>query len=426
MGRMNPCASVAAVCVGLVGGGAGHAQEGFVPLFDGETLTGWTTTGGRYDGNASWRVEDGAIVGRQGPDGAGGLLYTADAYAAFDLWLETRIDHPFDSGIFLRMLPPESGLKGAQVTLDHREGGEVGAIYADGYLAHNEAGAARFRRDEWNDLRVRCTGFDMHVECWLNGELLVDYRMPPNTTGYAPSGLIGLQVHGARDDEGAARFRNLRIRRLPIFGEDAEGWRPLFDGTSLAGWDVEGDAERFSWKDGALAFAARGGGGQLMSREDYKDFRLRLDFKLSRMANSGVFLRAARDGSNPAYSGCEIQLLDDFHWEEVTGSKLQPWQFTGSLYGAVPPGDRAALRPIGEWNTYEILYRGNRLAVALNGRTLYDIPDTHALEVEPPFARRAATGFLGLQHHGSQGGGPGIEDETMIWFRNGFVQELGE
>ena len=428
-----------ATCVGLALASAPcWAQESgeSTTLFDGESLTGWVTTGGRYDGHASWSVEDGAIVGRQGPGGVGGLLYTQKKYAAFELEFETRIDYPFDSGVFLRMAPEG---KGAQITLDYRPGGEVGAIYSDGFLQHNEAGTDRFKRDDWNHVRVRCTGFDMHIECWLNGDSLVDYRIPTGSRGYAPTGLIGLQVHGARDDEGAARFRNIRIRELPLFGDgifaeddrgvialraepDATGapaWRALFDGDGLEAWEVAGEADRYEVRDGVLAFRAAGGGGHLLTTEDFTDFRLRLDFKQSKMANSGVFLRAARDGSNPAYSGCEVQLLDDFHWEAVTGTTLEPWQFTGSLYGAVPPGDRAALRPLGSWNTYEILYQGTRLAVALNGSTLYDV-DTTELEATPPFAERAATGFIGLQHHGAQN----IDAETMIWFRNIWVQPI--
>ena len=50
-------------------------------LFDGTTLEGWTTTGGRYDGKADWSVEDGAITGREGPGGEGGLIYTEAEYA---------------------------------------------------------------------------------------------------------------------------------------------------------------------------------------------------------------------------------------------------------------------------------------------------------------------------------------------------------
>ncbi len=402
------------------------AQDGdarWTQLFDGETLSGWTTTGGRYDGHASWTVEDGTIVGRQGPGGAGGLLYTERAYAAFEFEFETKIDYPFDSGVFLRMAPEG---KGAQITLDYRPDGEVGAIYADGFLEHNEAGIERFRRDEWNHIRVRCTGFDMHIECWLNGELLVDHQIPAGTPGFAPTGLIGLQVHGARDDFGAARFRGIRLRELPLFGETPlsereDGWRALFLGNDgdLDAWEVAGEGERYDVEGDTLAFRATGGGGQLMTREDFTDFRLRLDFQLSRMANSGVFLRGARDGTDPAYSGCEVQILDDFHWEDVTGTTLQPYQFSGSLYGAVPNPDRAALRPVGEWNSYEILYQGSRLAVALNGRTLYDV-DTLALDATPKFAERAKTGFVGLQHHGAHN----VEDDTTVRFRNIWIQPI--
>ncbi len=416
-------------------GPAARAEPGFTALFDGTSLSGWVTRGGHYDGAARWTVEDGSIVGRQGENGEGGLLYTERRYANFELRLEVWLDHPFDSGVFVRMAPEA---KGAQVTLDWREGGEIGAIYSDGFLQHNESGAAHFRRDGWNDVRVRCTGFDLRLEVWLNGDKLTDFELPPDSAGFAPTGLIGLQVHGERGDTGAARFRNLRLRELPSFGEELFteqssgllepteharrlGWKALFDGESLAGWEVEGEPDRYRAADGTLAFLARGGGGHLFTREDYGDFQLRLDFRIARMANSGVFLRAARDGTNPAFSGCELQILDDFDWESVTATKLAPWQFTGSLYGAVPPGESGVLRALGQWNTYEVLYRANRLAVALNGRTLYDL-DTLALVPESgePFAKRARTGFIGLQHHGSEG----VEGEVVVEFRNVFVQPL--
>jgi hypothetical protein len=413
------------------------AQAGFVELFDGKTLQGWVTRGGRYDGNARWSVEDGCIVGRQGAGGEGGLLYTEKRYTSFELRLEVRLDHPFDSGVFLRMAPEG---KGAQVTLDWREDGEIGAIYSDGFLAHNPGGAARFERDEWNELRVRCTGFDMHVEAWLNGAELIDFELPAGSPGYAPSGLIGLQVHGERGDTGAARFRNIRVLELPVLDVPLmvnvhelqsglrslakkameQGWKPLLERETLAGWQVAGNPARFRLENGVLSFLTGGEGGHLLTTEDFRDFRLRFDFRIARMANSGLFLRAARDGSNPAFSGCEVQILDDFNWESVTGSKLKPWQFTGSLYGAVPPGERALL-PLGQWNTYEVLYQGSRLAVALNGHTLYDV-DTHALAPEngEPFAKRAPRGFIGLQHHGSEN----VEGEVMISFQNVFVQRL--
>ena len=394
-------------------GEAETGEAGFQPLFDVRSLAGWVTAGGRYDGAADWRVEEGCIVGRQGPGGEGGLLYTEGRYTSFDLRLEVKLDHPFDSGVFLRMVPREEEKKGAQVTLDWREDGEIGAIYSDGYLQHCSGGTARFRRDDWNDLRVRCTGFDMRIEVWLNGEELTDFELAPGDPGeYAISGRIGVQVHGGREDTGAARFRNLRVKELPLFGEELfvpsadapgslvpsadaarSGWKPLFDGRSLAGWTVAGEPDRYRAADGVLSFLARGAGGELRTERDFRDFRLRLDFRIARMANSGLFLRAARDGSNPAFSGCEVQILYDFDWESVTGSKLKPWQFTGSLYGAVPP----AVSPTATGQAAkDAAKRSLDTSRAMEDRLFAEVRRLGAdVTIEPAGARETAVRLLG-------------------------------
>ena len=399
---------------------AAQQELGWVDLFDGESLAGWTATGGRYDGDAVWTVEDGAITGRTNAEGEGGLLYTERSYTCFELELETRLDHPFDSGIFFRMRPPESGLKGAQVTLDHREGGEIAAIYADGFLEHNEQAAEHFVRDEWNHVRVRVTGFDFRVQVWVNGERVTDYALPAGEPGFAPSGLVGLQVHGADPalSDNGARFRRVRIRELPVFADrEVSGWRDLLaDG--LEGLELHGTSEGYTVEDGELVVPTTGS-GHAATRDDFRDFRLRLDFKLARLANSGLFLRGDRAGGDPAYSGCEVQILDDFEWEEATGSTLQPYQKTGGLYGAVAPGPDKELNPPGEWNTYEVLYRGSRLAVALNGRALYDV-DTLALEAEPPFADRVSEGFVGFQQHSA----PEATEAWSVRFRDVRIQPL--
>lgn len=407
-------------------------DNGFTPLFDGKTLAGWTTRGGRYDGNAVWTVEDGALVGRQGEKSAGGLIYTARRYGSFLLTLEAKIDYPFDSGIFLHMLPREEGdKKGLQITIDYRPNGEVGGIYADGWLHHNQEAKAKFHRDEWNRFDVRCAGIPPRVEVWLNGERITDYARSSDA-GFATTGHIGLQVHGARNDPGRACFRNIRLRELPTFDRGSftvddsgflrtkagSGWTKLFNGRDLEGWEaVGGGVEGYVVRDGVLAFRKKGGGGYLRTKADFEDFRLRLDFKIARMANSGVFLRAARDGSNPAFSGCEIQILDDFNWEKLTGHKLQPYQRTGGLYGSVAAGTRALFEP-GRWNSYAVTYRGTRLEVELNGQLLYDV-DT--LEVPgKPFADRARKGAIGLQRHAPAQ----VEGPEWAWFRNIFVQTL--
>ncbi len=410
-------------------------SDGWRTVFDGATLDGWTTTGGRYDGKAEWTVEEGVLTGREGPGHAGGLIYTERSYRNAEIELEAWISWPFDSGVFMRMRPE---VRGAQLTLDYRPGGEVGGIYSEGFFFHNPDAAAKWRRDEWNRVRVRCVGDPMHLSMWLNGELVTDYRIPEGSGAFADSGKIGLQVHGGGVDGGLVRFRDVRVRELPDEAGDywetdgegflkltavgeAAGWRSLFNGEDLTGWKAAGAGDGFSARGGVLALLTDGSSPYLATERDYRDFQLRLDFKISPMANSGLFLRAARDGSNPAFSGAEIQILDDFNWEEGTGSKLQPYQFTGGLYGAVAPA-RQALQPLGEWNTYQVTFRGSRILTVLNGQVLYDV-DTHALELKQgaPFAERVPAGFIGLQRHAPGGG---VEGEAYAWFRNLYLREL--
>jgi Domain of Unknown Function (DUF1080) len=399
------------------------------------TLQAWVTRGGRYDGDARWTVEDGALTGRQGPQGEGGLIYTRGIYADFRFRCEFRIEEPMDSGIFLCMVP---GLRGYQVTIDTPSGGELGGIYSDGWLQHNPQGWQHFRRGEWNQLELAFGDVfgdgSARLEATLNGQALVRFDLRRDDPAFAKAGRIGLQVHGG---QGMSAQTKVQYRKLAVQGQELSsqplfeghperlsltkagqllGWRSLWDGSTLAGWEVHGDAEGVRVEGGAIELAA--GGGELATVVDFQDFELRLDFQISEMANSGLFLRAKRDGSNPAFSGAEIQILDDFRWETTTKTTLQPWQFSGSLYGAVANPARWALRPCGEWNTYFLRYQGSQLQVVLNGVELYSV-DTHTLAVDPPFQARAARGFIGLQRHGGAHDGP-----TRARFRNLFVRTL--
>lgn len=208
----------------LLAGCASSPSEdsGVRELFDGRTLDGWTTVGGRYDGAARWTVEDGALTGRQGLAREGGLIYTAAPYDDFLFEVEVKIDWPFDSGIFLRMTPDA---KGMQVTIDHREGGECGGLYADGWVLHNPEGWTHFRRGEWNRFEVRCVGEPMQLAAFLNGERLLQHVLE-SSDGYARTGLIGLQVHGGEDVplETKVQFRNVRVRELEELGFRALGY----------------------------------------------------------------------------------------------------------------------------------------------------------------------------------------------------------
>lgn len=405
--------------------------------FDGKTLDGWTTTGGRYDGKAVWGVEDGAITGRQGPGRKGGLIYTTTKWTNFEMSLDAWVDYPFDSGIFVRMRPDQDGM---QFTLDNRPGGEIGGLYSGGYFLHNPGGEKHWKQGAWNKVRVRVAGNPMHLEMWINDTKTTDYFIPDGTRALATEGLIGLQVHGGGNADAGARaaFRNIQLRPLPVgsgrFWTRTEkgameltpagtsaGWKSLFNGKDFAGWQGAGEGQGYEVRDGEMAFLVKGSSSHLITKEDYRNFQLRLDFKTARRANSGLFLRADRNQGNPAFSGREVQILDDHNWEADTNSKLKPWQFTGSLYGSVAPNKKKALRPLGEWNTMVVTLNGPRMITVLNGKILYDVDTEKLKPVQGPlFAKRAASGYIGLQRHASGS----IAGDAYAWFRNIYVREL--
>ncbi len=310
------------------------------------------------------------------------------------------------------------------------------------------APSAAGRGNHWE---VRCTGFDRRFQVWRDGDLVQDLRIPSSKTsaGHERKAAFTmvraeLSTDGAEAEApvGMVRVRGLKLRRLEsvddeglsvlgggklILTEDAElhGWRSLID-LGMSEWEEDRGSYvsaplDYRVTDGVLHIPSSGGGGQLRTKQDFQDFRLRMEFKLAPGANSGLFLRGDRAGGDPAYSGCEVQIIDDHGWEGLAGFPLQERQKCGSLYGAVAAQAPGALRPTGEWNTYEVLMHGRRMAVALNGRVLYDV-NTHELECEPPFADRVPTGFIGLQRYGA----PHVPGDTALWVRNMFVREYGQ
>ena len=400
-------------------------------IFDGKSLAGWTTKGGRYAGKAPWTVEDGCLVGRTGAKGEGGLVFTEVPYASYQVELDVRIQQPFDSGVFCRMRPD---LRGWQVTLDDRPGGEIGGIYSDGWLQHNPDGIRLWKANDWNRMVVRCVGMPPRIKAWLGGKPLVDYRQDDGK-GFAPFGLLGLQVHGSKPAWRVnwVKFRNIRIHELPVFdsrdfrveggrvlvptarGKEV-GWRSLLPGKLEDTWSFVGGKGKPNARlaDGVLSFLQEGAHGHYRTKEIFKDFELRLDFKVAKGANSGVFLRGKPGGGDPAYSGCEIQVLDNPGWSAY---KLKPYQFCGGLYGSKAP-EVQALYPTGAWNSYHIRYEGSQICVWLNGQKLYDV-DTFEMPGKP-FADRAPEGFIGLQLHGGVGAKTGV----FVSYRNLFVRPL--
>jgi len=386
-----------------------QAPAGFTSLFNGEDLSGWK----RHDGlpgeekpAGKWFVEDGAIVGVQDPPGQGGFLATEKTFRDFELLLETKIDWPFDSGVFLRVGPDG---KSHQVTLDYREGGEIGGIYLPwtrGFVHHCPEGIKHFQKDQWNRLRIVCQGQPARITVWLNGIQMTDFQHTAETSAQVPTeGSICLQVHpgGEGFDRGKARFRNVFVRPLEPAAsvnvlteeEKAAGFIPLFNGRDLSGW--VGALDSYGVKDGIL-FCRKNTGRNIYTENRYGNFVLRFEFKLEPGTNNGLGIRTPLEG-DAAYVGMELQILDD---TAEKYSNLHDWQYHGSIYGIVP-AKRGALKPVGEWNYQEVTADGTRIKVKLNGTTIVDADVEQAAEngalsgKEHPglFNKTGHIGFLG-------------------------------
>ncbi len=172
-----------------------------------------------------------------------------------------------------------------------------------------------------------------------------------------------------------------------------EGFQPLFDGQTLAGWM----GAQYEVQDGVLVCPEKGG-GKLLTERQYANFVLRFKVKFGPGANNGVAIRTPKDG-DPAYVGMEIQILDD---SAAQYAKLRPAQYHGSIYDVVA-AQRGALKPPGEWNDEEILVNERQVKVTLNGQVIVDadlatITDPAVLQKHPGLER--AMGHIGFAGHG--------------------------
>ena len=149
--------------------------------------------------------------------------------------------------------------------------------------------------------------------------------------------------------------------------------------------------------DRRCAVVAFGGGGNLLSAAEYADFVLRFEFKLEDGSNNGLCIRCPLAWSDLAYSGTELQIIDN---RSERYANIQPWQKHGSLYH-VFPARTGYLKPAGEWNAQEVTAKGSKIKVVLNGETILDV-DTHTvkdrriLAKHPGLNRKSGhIGFLG-------------------------------
>ncbi|MCC7155707.1 MAG: DUF1080 domain-containing protein [Bryobacterales bacterium] len=176
-----------------------------ISLFDGKSLNGWHSTG-----RARWSVEDGDLVGRQGPAGEAGDIFTDGMWADFDLELEWKMKFPGNSGIWFRFVSPEEAYQADIIDEPSHPNVYSGSLYCAGkmFIAENKQ-ASTVVKDGWNRMRIQARGEEIVV--WQNGKEVI--RVRDGTFG--KRGSVGVQVHAGKAFDGMEiRVRNLRLRPL--------------------------------------------------------------------------------------------------------------------------------------------------------------------------------------------------------------------
>ena len=139
------------------------------------------------------------------------------------------------------------------------------------------------------------------------------------------------------------------------------GFTSLFDGSTLKGWNVVGNAN-WSVADGAMQ--ATMGTGFLVTPMSYGDFQITMDFWVTDDANSGVFIRCEDPKTINAMNAYEVNIYD---------KRPDPAYRTGAIVDVAKPA--VMINTGGKWNTFDITARGTKFTVVLNGMKTVDVDD---------------------------------------------------
>lgn len=188
--------------------------------------------------------------------------------------------------------------------------------------------------------------------------------------------------------------------------EKAAGWKLLFDGKSLDGWrGYKQQSAPEAWKvvDGTLTLVGKG--GDIVTREQFGDFELKLEWKLGTPAgNSGIFFRGVETDDPIYYTAPEIQILDNAGHRDGA----DPKRSAGANYDMHAPV-RDVTKPVGEWNEVRLVVKGPHVEQWMNGVKIVEYElwsaDWEAKVKASKFAKmpgygRAKAGHIALQDHG--------------------------
>ena len=423
-------------------------------IFDGKSLAGWSTKGGE----ATYAVKDGIIVGTTVANTPNTFLTSDKMYGDFILELDYQVDSTMNSGIQIRSnsFPhyQDGRVHGYQVEIDPSKRAWSAGIYDEGRrkwlvtLKDNAKAQKAFKQNEWNTYRVEAIGDT--IKTWINGvpaAHLIDEM--------TASGFIGLQVHSIKDAKKAGteiKWKNIRILTdnlskyaqesplAPVItknkltqDEEKKGWKLLWDGQTTEGWRgaklTTFPTDGWVIENGELTVLENGGeesaaGGDIVTNEVYGDFELKLEFKITEGANSGIkYYVDTEINKGPGSSiGLEYQILDDARHEDAKRGSHEGSRTLASLYDLIKADSNKFVNEIGEWNTAYIKSKDNQVEHWLNGQMVLSYErkgkDFLKLVSESKYAKWKNFGTLEkgqilLQDHGNKVSFKNIKIKTL-------------
>lgn len=434
-----------ALCISVAGV---YAQNNWRSLFNGKNLKGWT----KLNGNAEYKVKDGVIIGISRMDTPNTFLAFNEEFSDFILEFDFKVDDALNSGVQFRShsIPEyrDGRVHGYQYEIDPSPRAWSAGVYdeaREGWLYHILApeSKAAFKNGEWNNARIEAVG--NHIRTWLNGVPCANLLDDKSSKGF-----IALQVHAIGEPEKEGKeihWRNIRIctenleqemwpeshsaeqvnriHNTLSEQEIAQGWQLLWDGKTTAGWrgaKLKSFPEH-GWviEDGILKVLKSDGGestngGDIVTEKKYRNFELKVDFKITPGANSGIkyFVDTELNKGAGSSIGCEFQILDDKrHPDAKLGVKGN--RTLASLYDLIPaPADKPFRW--GFFNTALVKVNGNHVEHWLNGVKVLEyernnqmwtaLVDYSKYKVWKGFGT-AEEGHILLQDHGDE-----------VWFRD--------
>lgn len=336
--------------------------EGWISLFDGQSLYGWKPVG-----KANWEVVDGTITVSEGEMS---LLRTTCQYSDYVFRCEFRADLDTNSGVFLRTSPNPQRVDADCYELNIAPPDNP---FPTGSFVQRKKVEDAPTTGEWQKLEAQVE--EGHFEVRVDGRLVLSYD-DPQPLG---RGFIALQ-----HNKGRVAFRNLHLQPL--------GTRHLFNGRDLEGWKLYPTMPgKFSvTPEGYLQ--VNGGKGQLESVPTLQDFVLQVEaMTQGPEVNSGVFFRCQPGLELMGYE-CQIQhgIVDGDRTKPADGG-------TGAIFRR--QNARRVLSDPDVWFYQTLVVDGPHVGVWVNGQQVVDWTDTRAADENPRKGKRLEAGSIMLQGH---------------------------